>query len=286
MEEERTNTSDSNSNTQRPHTDIYSEEYPSRFGYETRRVLENYSLVVVDDYGHVYCTNLTYCSIMWSAILQWLSENYPMIFGALVVIGITAVFTWRVFCWVHRIKNLEKELPNKADKNTLPCEINQKKIDDYNNLAEQIRNDINEIRSDITEVRTYLLTKNSSAAPIFSRKHSPRQLNELGRKVYKDINGEDFLEENKHLFISSIEKSRPMTALDVEANALSVMIENTNKPIFNGIKKWVYNSPSIQIPTNAEGETKEYTITLNDICFILSIPLRDMYLGVHKEITE
>lgn len=215
---------------------------------------------------------------MWNVFIQWISEHYPMLFCALAVVVLTAIVTWKAHDWVNRVKNLETEMPNKADKKMLPCATNEKNIEKHNDFVEQIRNDINDIKSCINDVQTYLISKNSDAAPIFSRKNSPRQLNELGKKVYEEIKGEEFLEENKELFISSIANRNPLTDLDVEEYALSVLIENTNKPLFNGLKTWVYNSPSIQIPTDKDGGTKEYTITMNDICFILSIPLRDMYI--------
>ena len=38
------------------------------------------------------------------------------------------------------------------------------------------------------------------------------------------------------------------------------------------------------IGTDKEGNEKTYEVNLADICFILSIPLRDMYLKEHPEI--
>ena len=65
----------------------------------------------------------------------------------------------------------------------------------------------------------------------------------------------------------------PRTALDVEQVALEVLYETLDNDIYNEIKLKVYNSKNITIENN--GKTEEYSITMNDICFIFSIDLRD-----------
>ncbi len=36
--------------------------------------------------------------------------------------------------------------------------------------------------------------------------------------------------------------------------------------------------------TGRDGEEFDYSVTMDDVCFIISIPLRDGYLEAHKEI--
>mgnify|MGYP007122058034 CR=1 FL=1 len=45
---------------------------------------------------------------------------------------------------------------------------------------------------------------------------------------------------------------------------------------FNTLKDYVYNAPAIDMP---DGE--KYELGLGDVCYILSIPLRDMYLEMN-----
>jgi hypothetical protein len=61
--------------------------------------------------------------------------------------------------------------------------------------------------------------------------------------------------------------------LDVEQAANAACLSLIPTPEFNKLKDFVYNAPSIEV---ADGE--KYDIALNDICFVLSLPLRDMYL--------
>jgi hypothetical protein len=120
---------------------------------------------------------------------------------------------------------------------------------------------------------------------LFSVKNSPRQLNEIGNKVFADMKGEDFLNQNKEYLFAQIDGYNPKTALDVENAAHAVCITSVDNEIFNGLKNFVYNSSSYKI-TDREGNERLYDLAMSDICFILSLPLRDMYLEIHPEIVS
>jgi hypothetical protein len=126
---------------------------------------------------------------------------------------------------------------------------------------------------DLLKIKSILIQKYPSSGNIFSIKTSPRKLNELGLKLFNDINGNGFLEENKDTLFKFITESNPMAELDVEQAANSACLSLIPTSSFKRMKDFVYNSPTIEIE-----DGKKYDITLNDICFVLSIPLRDMYL--------
>ena len=69
---------------------------------------------------------------------------------------------------------------------------------------------------DINLIKSILIEKYPNSSNIFAIKHSPRQLNELGKKLYQEIEGEKFLNENRDFFFDKISDSHPLTALDVE----------------------------------------------------------------------
>ena len=185
---------------------------------------------------------------MWSTIWRWVAENYPMIFLILVTCCIVAIATWKIASWCNRAKEIEKKVEQKPNKAELPCDAHSKRFEEHSGIVSGLKDDVKEvhtaigiIQSDINDLKMYLMVKNPKAAPIFSGKHSPRQLNDLGKKVYEDIHGEDFLNENLELFISAIDELKPQTALDVETSALSVLIENTHNPIFNRTERTIYS---------------------------------------------
>lgn len=78
------------------------------------------------------------------------------------------------------------------------------------------------------------------------------------------------------------QEKTPKTALDAEESALEVLFAHLDDDMFNGMKKWVYNSPSRKV--EIDGEEKDYSVTINDVCFVLSLPLRDMYLELHPDL--
>ncbi|MBD5181010.1 MAG: hypothetical protein HDS98_00465 [Bacteroidales bacterium] len=119
-----------------------------------------------------------------------------------------------------------------------------------------------------------------TAGTAFSAKHSPRVLNDNGISLLHDCGGNDFLEKHMDYFIAKIETLQPKTALDVEDLALAVLQTSVGDDMFIPLKNWVYNAPLREI-RNPDGSETRQEITLDDIIFVLSIPIRDKYLSKH-----
>ena len=75
----------------------------------------------------------------------------------------------------------------------------------------------------------------------------------------------------------------PKTPLEVDNNAYYVCGAYTNEDIFNGLKNFLYNAPAYRIK-DENGVERDYDLSLSDVCFVLSLPLRDMYLEAHPEL--
>lgn len=125
----------------------------------------------------------------------------------------------------------------------------------------------------LVEIYAILGRKYPKKRESFALKHSPYRLTELGKKICDEVQGEKFLQDNKDVLFEYIDEHKPLTRLDVEELAAQALFRQTSKPIFNYIKDYVYEAPSYK---DVDGEMSE--LTIGDICFILSIPLRDMYL--------
>ncbi len=198
---------------------------------------------------------------MWSQVWEWIAENYPF----LLVAAVVAVVVWLIAKFYYtRIVKMENAIK------VLPCaaheQINQKILDK------------------LTTITTYLITRDSKASLIFSQKKSPRKLNAFGEQLFKDCGGQKFLDQNSKELLAAIAAKDPGTALDVENLAIEVLISRLDSGIFNELKQWVYNSPSLKI--ELQGQEQEYAVTMNDICFVLSLPLRDMYLETHPDLAK
>lgn len=119
---------------------------------------------------------------------------------------------------------------------------------------------------------------------ILSAKQSPRTLNKYGLELFQEIDGESFLAENKQKLFDFIDAESPKTAYDVEVDARKAVHSLTDDDSFNRIKVWLYNSPAKKI--EVEGKETEYCFSLEDACFVISLPLRDMYIESHPNILK
>ncbi len=144
---------------------------------------------------------------------------------------------------------------------------------------------INSLKKDVSSIIELLTFKHKDALKFFALKHSPLQLNDFGKQLIEEIKGINFINENKDFLISKIEKDNPRTALDVETSAFMACIVCCSREEFDYIKDFVYNSPEYTVK-DKDGRDMKYNLSLADICFVLSIPLRDMYLGLHPEIKQ
>ena len=215
-----------------------------------------------------------------NAIVNFLLEHWPWVTITAVLIVLAVYVCIKASKWYYgRFVPTEKKA-NDADS----------KLGDLNELSKTVGNlpcaehgkTFSEIMESLVEIRAFLMARNPKTATMFALKHSPLQLNEAGEKLLEDIGGKDFLEENKDFLIAGIEEKTPKTALDAEESALEVLFAHLDDDMFNGMKKWVYNSPSRKMMI--DDKEQDYTVTMNDVCFVLSLPLRDMYLELHPDL--
>ena len=216
-------------------------------------------------------------------IINWLAGNYPWLAPTLVCCWLA----WKTSRWVKRID----EGIGKVD--TLPCDSHnetirshEEAISRHTELLEANNRMLSTISKWIMKLDPSMIDPISDAQTIYnmmSEKKSPRKLNAKGQEFYAKLKGGEFLEKNKDELFKVIDSLNPKTAYDVELYALRALQVKSGEDFFNGYKLYVYNMPPIEIP-DKEGNAKKHEITLNDVCFVLSLPLRDMYLDEHKEI--
>lgn len=189
--------------------------------------------------------------------------------GALVYIIVKIV---KISKWVAKVNNY-------------PCQSHSAAIEKHTDDVSDIKADLSKIDGKLSVVVSYV-TSNKTPQIItntFSEKNSPRVLNENGVALLSEVSGEQFIKDNQSFFLSEIEKLTPKTALDVENYSLAILRVNSNNDIFIPIKNWVYNAPSREM-IGADGTTVKRDVSLDDVLFVLSLPLRDRYLSTHPEI--
>lgn len=197
-----------------------------------------------------------------------------------IAVGIVASIlggVWFIFSKVFKMGRFSQRI-EEMDKRT--CDASCKSHD---NDIHFLQDTMGTVKEDLIAIKSLLLIKHQDASSIFSMKNSPRQLNENGKRLFAEIHGNDFLKSNISFLFSKINELQPQTALDVENAAHIACTAYTDNEIFNELKNFVYNSPSFKM-VDADGNEKLYDLTLSDVCFVLSLPLRDMYLQAHPEI--
>ena len=197
---------------------------------------------------------------MWEIILTWLTTNWP----ALIIALIVGVIVWFVTRFYY-----DGFTPLKKQVNDLPCSVHEGQF-------QKIMDKLETISLAVVSIKPSTLNS-------LTVKQSPRQLNDYGKALFDDCNGAKFLRDNREFLLTEIEKRKPKTALDVEDLAGEILMLNLNSEIFNELKIWVYNSPTRKLK-NQEGEEVDHIVSMGDICIVLGLPLRDMYLAAHPEI--
>lgn len=153
------------------------------------------------------------------------------------------------------------------------------RFDRIENHLESVGETVSEHTLALVELYSFLGQKYPKSNFMFAMKKSPKVLNPLGEKIFNEINGKQFLDDNKDVLFEYIDNEEPKTRLDVEANAYKALTAYSNDDAFNRLKDYIYDAPAIDMENG-----KKYEIGLGDICFILSLPLRNMYIEAHPEL--
>ena len=180
-----------------------------------------------------------------------------------------------------RFSDIDKRF---ADIDKRFADIN-KRFADVNTNIKDITRDVKDLTKDVISIKSFLSTKYKEDIDLVSLKNSPTKLSDFGNQILEEINGIEFINDNKECLISRLDEEKPRTALDVENSAFIVFVNFCNNEKFDGIKNFIYNSPEYNVKDN-KGCDRKYNLSLIDVCFILSIPLRDMYLESHPEIFD
>lgn len=147
-------------------------------------------------------------------------------------------------------------------------------------VIKELKADIKDMNVEVTDIRVAMARGSEGR---FGRKRSPKVLTELGERIFAEIGGAEFLRVNRDVLFASLDKEQPKTALDVQMMAYWACISISKEDVFNKIKSYIYNCPELDME-NSEGQMEKHELTLSDVCSILSLPLRDMYLEAHPEI--
>lgn len=214
---------------------------------------------------------------MVESVFSYVLENWPMLALVIILVAAVAWITYKATKAFNRLEKIEEKYSN------LPCEGHSASLKEVDSRMATHNATLEAIKTDVSIIKASLMSNNHQAS-LFAVKHSPAQLNDLGNELFGKFHCQKFLDENGTRLISLIEEKSPKTPLDVENFALEVLFLASETPAFDTLKTDIYNSPAIEVPWG-EG-TKQYTITIKDIVYIIGLVLRNMYFEKHKEIPQ
>ena len=204
-------------------------------------------------------------SDIMDTILEIMLNHWPQATAVVAVI----VIPWIAARLYTRFLQTEKTCTSHSD------EIKALHEDDH-----QLRVDHSLLTRSVDEIRAFIAAGSAKGSAFFSGKHSPRRLNDSGEQLMRDADGESFLQKHKDLLFARMDDRKPQTAFDVEAYAYEILFRYSRDSAFNGIKNFLYNYPDMAV-VNDDGKTVMHAVTLEDVCFVMSLRLRDMYLEAH-----
>ncbi len=184
-----------------------------------------------------------------------------IIVASITIISFVGGIFWWIFTKLSDLKDCQKRVGSLEEKQN----DTGKTLWEYNGR--------------IVSIETTLALKLNGTIDSVSRRRSPRTLNDLGARLFAEMNGEKFLQDNKDVLFAKIDERKPKAGLDVEIYASLALALCVHEDFFIPIKNYVYNRAEIE----TEGGTK-IDMTLETACYILSMPLRDLYLQEHPEI--
>jgi len=140
---------------------------------------------------------------MANELVKIIEENFGVSFviGVILVAGLIQVIVWFIKVLLKH-KGMEDKFKN------LPCEERKNVIDRHSGQLDNISSLLRGIAGKVE-----LLVKISTSMPSrqllyttsdFSEKRSPRKLNVNGDRLFLDIDGEAFLDENEAFFMDEI----------------------------------------------------------------------------------
>lgn len=226
--------------------------------------------------------------------------------GAILIVA-AGILIWKIAASISNMKNKVAEIEklpcadhsDKLEKlaaigtkvDAFPCHLHTEKIERHNDQL-SMTNELLQRLEGKMDILVKLMPLGSSPkseqrfsddVPAFSQKHSPKVLNDNGKLVFRIFDCDGFLEANADWLLSEVAKFNPKTALDVEAFSYSALLVASLDDRFNGIKNQIYKSPAVKLSLES-GQTKDIEISLEDVLYVMSIPLRDRYLARHPEI--
>lgn len=202
-----------------------------------------------------------------------------------------------------RISSIEHDIETK------PCVRHTEILNNQENKCRQIDEEItriskrvdifssqNEIlvkhETDITEIKGILRSQNilldiskwimkmdATMIEQLAQKASPLKMTPAGEFLFTESHADKALDKLQMSLLNQIEECKPRTKYDVEQLSVELLLKSTGDEAFDEVKQFIYNSPD-----KFTFEGREIRFDIYAIIRLMSIRLRDIYIGIHDEV--
>lgn len=212
--------------------------------------------------------------IMWQSLIDYLVRNWAIPTWTLIII-LVIYLTYKITIKIQKLIEKTDKVPEIQSKiDNLPC-------NEHDTELVSAKNKLAELDNSYCDIKWWIAKLDPEMIPVFLPKRSPRYISEAGNALLDKTCGRETIDENIDFFISEVEKYKPQTAYDVEEISLKIVLENSNKEIFNCIKNYVYFQPEVM---EFAGIKAKYDLFV--IIRVMSVYLRDKYLEKYPELLE
>lgn len=199
---------------------------------------------------------------MIEKIFSYILEHFPFVGLAIGLIAITTLITIQAIKLLDRIKKVEKST-HKSDHEVLPRL--DKKLD-------KIGDTLIGFKVSFAGLVSYLSAKDVEMDASLYVIQSPVKLSELGFKLLSEYRGKEYVDSNITSLLAALKERDLATALDVENQSITTILEFSETTGFSEIKNYLYFHPAYTV------RNTQYAFPLATLARIMGIYLRDIYL--------
>ena len=225
---------------------------------------------------------------MLPPIFKWLSENYPLVFLVIVLIGLTIYITTVVNKLLTRFKKVEKTCDSKIPELQSKLEIGvnlsgviENKIDNHFETTKELNTKLLALSKNINVLVTFLTVKHTDLQSGLFQSFSPIQLTELGLEILNTSGGKSYIESHLDALLKEMENQEFKSALDVQSFATSLILKEFDSDDFIHIRNYIFQNPVYR----PEGKS-DIAINSPVMNQIIGIYLRDKYFEKHPELKD
>ncbi len=177
-------------------------------------------------------------------IAEEINKNYPLIGAVILAAALSALVTK----FVVRTNHTNSAFP-------------------------KIERMLRRINMGLMTLNNVLLEREIIKQSCYSGTDSPRTVNSLGEKLFKESGAGLLFETLKPDFMNALREKQFNSLLELERQCLNVLMEARDRPEFKRVQNFAFEYPIFQ----------GSPLTYSDILFVMALKLRDVYRKAYSE---